>query len=147
LANTPQRVSRSYEEFFACYALEPEEVLQRTFEETERYDEMVLLKCVNFESHSEYDMVLIVRINKLARVVEAFGKRLQIQERRTKQIATTINQVIEPKGVGIVIEAQHQCMTTRRVKKPSVSMSTSCMLGRFKENPKTRAEFLRAISR
>jgi GTP cyclohydrolase I len=161
LLDTPQRVVRSYEEFFKGYALEPEEVLRRTFEETDGYDEMVLLKCVTFESHCEHHMVPIigvahiayipnnrvVGISKLARVVEAFGKRLQIQERLTKQIAKTIDQVLDPKGVGVVIEAKHQCMTTRGVKKPDVSMSTSCMLGRFRENPKTRAEFLNAISR
>jgi len=161
LLDTPQRVVRSYEEFFAGYASEPAGVLRRTFEETDGYDEMVLLKCVTFESHCEHHMVPIigvahvayipnnrvVGISKLARVVEIFGKRLQIQERLTKQIAKTIDQVLEPKGVAVVIEAQHQCMTTRGVKKPDVSMSTSCMLGHFRENPETRAEFLHAISR
>jgi GTP cyclohydrolase I len=161
LVDTPQRVVRSYEEFFSGYASEPAEVLRRTFEETDGYDEMVILKCVTFESHCEHHMVPIiglahiayipnnrvVGISKLARVVEAFGKRLQIQERLTNQIAKTIDQVLEPKGVGVVIEAQHQCMTTRGVKKPNVSMSTSCMLGRFRENPETRAEFLHAIGR
>ena len=161
LRDTPQRVVRSYEEFFAGYTLEPSEMLRRTFEETDGYDEMVLLKNVSFESHCEHHMVPIigvahvayvphnrvVGISKLARVVEAFGKRLQIQERFTNQIAKTIDQVLEPKGVGVVVEAQHQCMTTRGVKKSDVSMRTSCMLGGFQNNPATRSEFLNALRR
>jgi GTP cyclohydrolase IA len=159
LRDTPQRVVRSYEEFFAGYTLEPSEMLRRTFEETDGYDEMVLLKNVSFESHCEHHMVPIigvahvayvphnrvVGISKLARVVEAFGKRLQIQERFTKQIAKTIEQVLEPKGVGVVIEAQHQCMTTRGVKKSDVTMRTSCMLGCFQDNLATRSVLLDAL--
>ena len=161
LRDTPLRVVRSYEEFFAGYTLEPSEMLRRTFEETDGYDEMVLLKNVSFESHCEHHMVPIigvahvayvphnrvVGISKLARVVEAFGKRLQIQERFTNQIAKTIEQVLEPKGVGIVVEAQHQCMTTRGVKKSDVTMRTSCMLGCFQNHPATRSEFLNALRR
>jgi len=161
LRDTPQRVVRSYEEFFAGYMQEPGEMLRRTFEETDGYDEIVLLKNVSFESHCEHHMVPIigvahvayvphnrvVGISKLARVVEAFGKRLQIQERLTQQIAKTIEQVLEPKGVGVVIEAQHQCMTTRGVKKSDVTMSTSCMLGCFRDNLATRSEFLDALRR
>ena len=161
LADTPARVVRSYNEFFAGYDLDPGQILTRTFEETDGYDEMVLLRGVNFESHCEHHMVPIigvahvayipdhrvVGISKLARVVEAYAKRLQIQERLTSQIAKTIEAVLRPKGVGVVIEAQHQCMTTRGVHKSGVAMMTSCMLGDFRDDPATRAEFLAAVQR
>jgi GTP cyclohydrolase I len=161
LLETPNRVVRAYEEFFAGYDADPADMLSRTFEETDGYDEMVLLRNVTFESHCEHHMVPIigvahvayipehrvVGISKLARVVEAFAKRLQIQERLTMQIANTIDAILQPIGVGVVIEAQHQCMTSRGVHKPGVSMVTSCLLGAFRGNPATRSEFLSALKR
>lgn len=161
LHGTPDRVVRSYEEFFAGYDADPVDMLSRTFEETDGYDEMVLLRNVTFESHCEHHVVPIVGvahvayipenrvvgISKLARVVEAYAKRLQIQERFTTQVANTIADALRPKGVGVVIEARHQCMTTRGVRKPDVAMVTSCMRGAFRDNPATRAEFLDAIRR
>ena len=159
LAGTPDRVVRSYEEFFAGYAIDPVELLQRTFEETDGYDEMVLLRDIRFESHCEHHMVPIigkahvaylprsrvVGISKLARIVEVYAKRLQIQEKMTAQIANTIDEVLQPQGVAVVIEAQHQCMTTRGVHKPGVAMVTSRMLGAFRHNPATRREFFAMI--
>ena len=161
LLGTPDRVARAYEEFFAGYDADPIDMLSRTFEETDGYDEMVLLRDIDFQSHCEHHMVPIigvahvayipksrvVGISKLARIVEAFAKRLQIQERFTMQIANSINDVLQPIGVGVVIEAQHQCMTTRGVNKPGVAMVTSCMLGTFREDPATRSEFLSAVGR
>jgi GTP cyclohydrolase IA len=161
LLETPNRVVRAYEEFFAGYDADPADMLSRTFDETDGYDEMVLLRNVTFESHCEHHMVPIigvahvayipehrvVGISKLARVVEAFAKRLQIQERLTTQIANTIEAILQPIGVGVVIEAQHQCMTSRGVHKPGVSMVTSCLLGAFRDNPATRSEFLSALKR
>ncbi len=159
LSGTPERVVRAYEEFFAGYWEDPTELLQRTFEETGGYDEMVMLRDISFESHCEHHMVPIigtahvaylprtrvVGISKLARVVEAFAKRLQIQEKMTAQIADSINTVLQPRGVAVVIEAAHQCMTTRGVHKPGVAMVTSRMLGAFRDDPMTRREFLAAI--
>ncbi|WP_337996057.1 GTP cyclohydrolase I FolE [Oleispirillum naphthae] len=156
LVDTPARVARAYEEFFAGYATDPEAYLRRTFEEVEGYDEMVVLRDIRVESYCEHHMVPIigrahvaymphrrvVGISKLARVVEAYAKRLQIQEKLTVQIASTINDVLEPMGVAVVIEASHQCMTTRGVHKPGVSMITSHMLGVFRSNPTTRKEFM-----
>jgi GTP cyclohydrolase IA len=156
LMGTPDRVVRSYEEFYSGYAQDPEAILRTTFEEVEGYDEMVLLKDIPFESHCEHHMVPIigkahvaylpnkrvVGISKLARVVEAYAKRLQIQEKMTAQIANAINNVLHPKGVAVVIEGVHQCMTTRGVQKPGVSMITSTMLGAFREDASTRREFL-----
>lgn len=156
LLGTPDRVVRSYEEFFSGYAVDPADLLQRTFGETDGYDEMVLLRDVAFESHCEHHMVPIigtahvaylpkdrvVGISKLARVVEVFAKRLQIQEKMTAQIAETIQDVLDPRGVAVVVSAQHQCMTTRGVKKAGVSMVTSRMLGVFKEDRSMRNEFL-----
>src|SRR3954462_4444728 len=156
LLGTPDRVVRSYEEFFAGYGVDPVELLQRTFEETDGYDEMVILKNIRFESYCEHHMVPIigrahvaylpktrvVGISKLARVVEAYAKRLQIQEKMTSQIANTIEEVLQPLGVAVVIEGEHQCMTTRGVHKPGVSMVTSRMLGAFRTDPSTRREFL-----
>ncbi|MGO1118935.1 GTP cyclohydrolase I FolE [Rhodovibrionaceae bacterium A322] len=159
LLDTPSRVVRSYDEFFAGYQQDPVEILKRTFSETHGYDEMVLLKNIDFQSHCEHHMVPIVGkahvaylpnnrvvgISKLARVVEAYAKRLQIQEKMTNQIAQAINDVLQPRGVGVVIDAVHQCMTTRGVNKQGVSMVTSCVLGEFREDRRTRQEFLDLI--
>jgi GTP cyclohydrolase I len=161
LAGTPERVVRAYEEFFAGYAQDPIEILQRTFEETGGYDEMVLLRDIRFESHCEHHMAPIigvahvaylpktrvVGISKLARIVEVYARRLQIQEKMTAQIANTIDAVLQPHGVAVVIEATHQCMTTRGVHKPGTSMVTSRMLGVFRDDPKTRREFLGMIGK
>jgi GTP cyclohydrolase I len=159
LRGTPGRVTRAYGEFFAGYQSDPVELLARTFEETNGYDEMVVLRDIRFESHCEHHLAPIigrahiaylprkrvVGISKLARLVDAFAKRLQIQEKMTAQIATTLNEVLRPKGVAVVIEAAHQCMTTRGVHKPGVSMITSHMLGAFRTDPSTRREFLAHI--
>jgi GTP cyclohydrolase IA len=159
LLGTPDRVVRSYEEFFAGYAIDPAQLLARTFEEVDGYDEMVLLRDIRFESYCEHHMVPIVGkvhvaylprhrvvgISKLARVIEVFAKRLQIQEKMTAQIANTIDEVLQPEGVAVVIEGEHQCMTTRGVHKPGVGMVTSRMLGAFRTNPSTRQEFLSLI--
>ncbi len=159
LIDTPARVARAYEEFFAGYAVDPVALLERTFEETDGYDEIVLLRDIRLESHCEHHMVPIigrahvaylphrrvVGISKLARVVDAYARRLQIQEKLTAQIANTIQQVLEPRGVAVVIEAAHQCMTTRGVHKPGVTMVTSRMLGAFREDPTTRREVLAMI--
>ena len=161
LENTPERVVRSYEEFFEGYRQDPEEILRTTFEETEGYDEMVVLKDIDFHSHCEHHMVPIigkayvaylpdrrvVGISKLARVVEAYAKRLQIQEKMTAQIANAINDVLKPRGVAVIVEAEHQCMTTRGIHKPGVSMVTSTMLGAFRDDPMTRREFLAIVGR
>ena len=159
LLGTPDRVVRSYEEFFAGYATDPVALLERTFEETDGYDEIVLLRDIRLESYCEHHMVPIigrahvaylphrrvVGISKLARLVEAYGKRFQIQEKMTAQIANTIQEVLEPRGVAVVIEAAHQCMTTRGVHKPGVTMVTSRMLGAFRDDPTTRRELLAMI--
>lgn len=159
LVGTPDRVVRSYEEFFAGYEVDPVDLLARTFEETDGYDEMVVLRNIRLESYCEHHMVPIigkvhiaylprnrvVGISKLARVAEVYAKRLQIQEKMTAQIANTIEEVLEPLGVAVVIEATHQCMTTRGIHKPGVTMVTSRMLGAFREDEKTRREFLAMI--
>jgi GTP cyclohydrolase I len=159
LKGTPSRVVRAFEEFFQGYATDPVEQLQRTFEEVEGYDEMVVLKDIRFESHCEHHLAPIigkahvaylpdrrvVGISKLARLVEVYAKRLQIQEKMTAQIANTLEEVLKPKGVAVVIEAAHQCMTTRGVHKPGVAMVTSRMLGAFRDDPTTRREFLAII--
>ena len=159
LLSTPQRVINAYESFFSGYDQDPVELLQRTFEEIDGYDEMVLLREIRFESHCEHHMLPIigrahvaylpktrvVGISKLARVVEAYARRLQIQEKMTAQIANSINDVLEPQGVAVVVEAEHQCMTTRGVHKPGVTMVTSRMLGRFRSDASTRREFLALI--
>lgn len=159
LIDTPSRVARAYEEFFAGYDVDPVALLERTFEETDGYDEIVLLRDIRLESHCEHHMVPIigrahvaylphrrvVGISKLARVVEAYAKRLQIQEKLTAQIANTLQDVLQPKGVAVVIEAAHQCMTTRGIHKPGVTMVTSRMLGTFRDNPATRRELLAMI--
>lgn len=155
LIDTPDRVARAYKEFFEGYAMDPEEILSRTFEEVEGYDEIVALRNVRFESHCEHHVVPIlgvvhlaylpdtrvVGISKLARVVDAYARRLTIQEKMTSQIANAIDSVLEPKGVAVVVSAAHQCMTTRGVYKPGVSMVTSKMTGAFKNDFKTRMEF------
>jgi GTP cyclohydrolase IA len=159
LVDTPARVVRAYEEFFAGYELDPVAILERTFEETDGYDEIVLLRDIRLESHCEHHMVpiigrahvgylphrRIVGISKLARVVEAYARRFQIQEKLTTQIANTIQDVLEPRGVAVMIEASHQCMTTRGVHKPGVTMVTSHMLGAFRDDPTTRRELLAMI--
>ena len=156
---TPGRVVRAYEEYYAGYHDDPTDVLARTFEETEGYDEMVVLRDINFESHCEHHMApiigrahvaylprsRIVGISKLARVVEIFARRLQIQEKLTTQIADTINEVLQPKGVAVVVEAGHHCMTTRGIHRPGTMMVTSRMLGGFRSDSKTRREFLTII--
>ncbi|WP_420349673.1 GTP cyclohydrolase I FolE [Pelagibius sp.] len=159
LIGTPERVVRAYEEFFAGYNEDPVALLETTFEETAAYDEMIVLRDIRLESHCEHHIVPIlgkahvgylptgrvVGISKLARLVEVFAKRLQIQEVLTAQIADTIQEVLNPRGVGVVIEAAHQCMTTRGVRKPGVSMVTSRLLGSFRNDPATRREFLAMI--
>ena len=159
LHDTPTRVVRAYDEFFSGYFADPVELLERTFEEIDGYDEIVLLRDIPFASHCEHHMVpfigkahiaylphrRVVGISKLARVIEVYAKRLQIQEKLTAQVANTIQRVLEPRGVAVAIESQHQCMTMRGVNKPGVSMSTSTMLGAFREDPRTRQEFLTMI--
>ena len=159
LIGTPSRVVRAYEEYFRGYNEDPLELLGRTFDETEGYDEMVVLKDIPFASHCEHHIapiigkahvaylpnIKVIGISKLARLVEVFGKRLQIQEKMTAQIANTLNSVLEPKGVAVVIEAAHECMTTRGVDKPGVKMVTSRMLGAFRDDGATRREFLAMI--
>lgn len=159
LRDTPARVARSYAELFGGYAVDPVALLERTFEEVEGYDEIILLRDIRLESYCEHHMVPIigrahvaylpgsrvVGISKLARVVDAYAKRLQIQEKLTVQIANTINDVLQPRGVAVVIEAGHQCMSTRGVHKPGVSMVTSRMLGAFRDNSDTRRELLSMI--
>jgi GTP cyclohydrolase I len=156
LVETPKRVAKAYEQFFEGYDLDPEEILRKTFEEVEGYDEMVIVKDIRLESHCEHHIVPIlgkahigyipnnrvVGISKLARIVDVFGKRLQTQETMTSQIANVIQKVLDPKGVAVVIDASHQCMTTRGVHKPESSTVTSAMKGIFKENAVTRNEFL-----
>ena len=159
LAGTPARVVRSYEEYFVGYNQDANQQLLRTFEEVDGYDEMVVLKGISFESHCEHHMAAIigrahvaylpnhrvVGISKLARTVEMYAKRLQIQEKMTAQIANTINDVLQPHGTAVVIEAVHQCMTTRGIRKTGVEMVTSRMLGSFRDDSATRREFLAMI--
>jgi GTP cyclohydrolase I len=160
LIDTPARVARAYEEFFSGYSVDPREILARTFSEVDGYDEMVVLKDIRFESYCEHHMVPIigrahiaylprhrvVGISKLARLVDAFAKRLQIQEKMTVQIADTLNEVLQPDGVGVILEAAHQCITTRGVHKPGVAMVTSRMLGAFRDDASTRREFLAIVN-
>jgi GTP cyclohydrolase I len=159
LVDTPARMVRAYEEFFVGYEVDPVQLLERTFEETADYDEMVVLRDIRLESHCEHHVVPIlgrahvaylparrvVGISKLARVVDAFAKRLQIQERLTAQIADTIQAVLQPRGVAVVVEAAHQCMTTRGIHRPGVTTVTTRMLGVFRDDPTTRREFLAMI--
>jgi GTP cyclohydrolase I len=159
LLETPGRVARAFEDWFSGYGEDPEEYLRRTFEEVEGYDEMITLRDIRFESHCEHHLAPIigkvhigylpknkvVGISKLARVVDVYARRLQVQEKMNAQIAHCIQKVLEPEGVAVVIEATHQCMTTRGVHKPGVVMVTSMMLGQFRQNPLTRREFLSVI--
>jgi GTP cyclohydrolase I len=160
LLDTPKRVVKAFEQFFSGYQTDPKELLSRTFDEVEGYDEMVVLRDIRLESHCEHHLApfigvahvgympdkRVVGISKLARLVDAYSKRLQIQEKLTAQIANTLNEVLQPKGVAVVIEAQHQCMTTRGVHKPGVTMQTSRMLGLFRNDPRTRQEFFSLIN-
>jgi GTP cyclohydrolase I len=155
LADTPKRVVKAYDEFFGGYAQDPEEILARTFEETEGYDEMIVLDGVEFTSHCEHHMVPIVGtayigylpktrvvgVSKLARVLEIYAKRLQIQERLTAQVANAINDVLDPRGVAVVLRSQHQCMATRGVRQNGAMMTTSRMLGAFRESRDVRQDF------
>ena len=159
LLGTPDRVVRAYEEWFAGYNDDPVAILERTFEETEGYDEMVVLRDIRFESFCEHHVAPIigvahcaylpnkrvVGISKIARVIELYAKRLQIQEKLTSQIANAIQDVLRPRGVAVVVRATHQCMTTRGIRKSGVSMVTSRMLGAFRNNESTRREFLSMI--
>ena len=159
LVETPKRVVKAYEEFFAGYEQDPEEILQKTFKEVEGYDEMVLVKDIGVESHCEHHMVPIlgqahiaylpdrrvVGISKLARVLDSFGRRLQTQETMTAQVANAIQNALKPKGVAILVDAQHQCMTTRGVKKPNVSMVTTRFTGQFEDNTELRDRFYQHI--
>ena len=160
LIETPKRVVKAYEEFFEGYEIDPEEVLKKTFEEVQGYDDAVIVRNIRVESHCEHHIVPIlgvahvgyipnnrvVGISKLARVVDIFGKRIQTQETMTAQIADTIQKVLEPKGVAVVVDASHQCMTTRGIHKTESSTITSRMLGAFRDNPETRSEFMNLIN-
>ena len=160
LLDTPTRVTKAYKDWFSGYALDPADYLRRTFKEVEGYDELIVLRSIEFESHCEHHMAPIigkahvgylpsgrvVGISKLARVVEAYARRFQVQEKLTAQIANSINDVLQPRGVAVVIEAVHECMTTRGIHKRGVSMVTSAMLGAFREDPRTRSEFLQFIA-
>ena len=160
LIETPKRVVKSYEEFYNGYGQDPAEILSKVFEEIEGYDEIVLVKYILLESHCEHHMVPIlgkahvaylpdkrvVGLSKLARVVDLYAKRLQTQETMTAQIADTINDVLKPKGVAVVIDAEHQCMSSRGVSKKGTSTVTSRMLGVFRDNQKSRMEFMNLIA-
>lgn len=159
LIDTPRRVAKAYSDWFSGYRVDPREYLARTFEEVEGYDELIVLRDIEFESHCEHHMAPIigkahigylpagkvVGISKLARVVEAYARRFQVQEKMTAQIANCIQDVLQPRGVGVVVEGAHECMTTRGIHKRGVSMITSKMLGGFRDDARTRAEFLRFI--
>ena len=159
LLDTPSRVAKAYGDWFSGYAMDPADYLRRTFEEVEGYDELIVLRAIEFESHCEHHMAPIigkahvgylpsgrvVGISKLARVVEAYARRFQVQEKMTAQIAHTICDVLQPRGVAVVVEATHECMTTRGIHKRGVSMVTSSMLGGFRDDARTRAEFLQFI--
>jgi GTP cyclohydrolase I len=159
LLDTPKRVAKAYRDWFSGYALDPAEYLRRTFKEVEGYDELIVLRDIEFESHCEHHMAPIigrahvgylpngrvVGISKLARVVETYARRFQVQEKLTAQIAHCVLDVLQPRGVAVVVEAAHECMTTRGIHKRGVSMVTSAMLGTFREDARTRAEFLQFI--
>ena len=159
LLDTPRRVVEAYGDWFSGYALDPEEYMKRTFEEVAGYDEMIVLRDIEYESHCEHHMApiigkahigyipdgAVVGISKLARVVEAYARRFQVQEKMTAQIAGCIQEVLKPKGVGVVIVGAHECMTTRGIHKRGVSMVTSKMLGNFRDDARTRHEFLNFI--
>ncbi len=157
LIETPKRVAKSYRELFQGYEVEPRDYLEKTFEEVGGYDELVVLKDIRFVSFCEHHMLpvvgkahvaylptdRVVGISKLARVVRGFARRLQIQEKMTSEIANAIQDVLRPHGVGVVIEAEHSCMTMRGVDVPGASLITSCLLGVVREDPRTREEFMR----
>ena len=159
LKETPKRVIRSYKDFFSGYNSDPREILSKKFKEVEGYDEIIILKNIRLESHCEHHMVpfigtarvgylprnKVVGLSKLARLVEAFAKRLQIQEKLTAQIANAIDEVLQPKGVGVIIEASHLCVATRGIHKPDSKMVTSRMLGTFRSDQATRKEFLELV--
>jgi GTP cyclohydrolase I len=159
LKETPARVVRALDEFYSGYRQDPVDILQKTFEETEGYDEMIVLRGVRFESHCEHHMAPIigqawvayvpngrvVGISKLARIVDVYAKRMQIQEKLTAQIANTIDEVLKPQGVGVIVKASHHCMTTRGIHKHGTDLVTSRMLGCFRDNPITRQEFLKMV--
>ena len=159
LLDTPGRVVRAYSEWFSGYTQDPKEILERTFSEIQGYDNIILLKDIRFESHCEHHMVPIigkvhigylpdnrvVGISKLARVVDAFSKRFQIQEVMTSQIANTINEVLKPRGVAVIVEGQHLCITTRGIHKTTAKMTTSSMLGVFRSTPEARSEFMKLV--
>lgn len=159
LIETPKRVTKSYRELFQGYEVEPRDYLEKTFEEVGGYDELVVLKDIRFVSFCEHHMLpvvgkahvgylptdRVVGISKLARVVRGYARRLQIQEKMTSEIAHAIQDVLRPHGVGVVIEAEHSCMTMRGVDVPGASLSTSCLLGSVREDPRTREEFLRLV--
>ena len=159
LLDTPKRVVDAYSDWFSGYAIDPAEYLRRTFEEVGGYDEMIVLRDITFESHCEHHMAPIigrvhvgylptnkvVGISKLARVVDGYARRFQVQEKLTAQIAACIHEVLKPRGVGVVVDGVHQCMTTRGVHKRAVSMITSRMMGTFREDARTRSEFLQFI--
>ena len=161
LKDTPSRVVRAFEDWFSGYKEDPIDFLRRTFYQVDGYDEMIVLRDISFESHCEHHMAPIigkahigylpnrnvVGISKLARVVETFSRRLQVQETMTAQIANCIQDVLKPKGVGVVVEGSHQCMTTRGIHKEGVTMITSRLLGDFRSDPRTRSEFLNIIGR
>lgn len=159
MLDTPKRVANAYKDWFSGYSEDPHEFLKRTFSEVEDYDEMVTLRAIDFESHCEHHIALItgkayvaylpknrvVGISKLARVVDTYARRFQVQEKMTAQIANSIEEVLQPKGVGVVIVARHACMTTRGVHKSGVDMVTSTMTGSFRKNEATRIEFMNTI--
>ena len=159
LLDTPKRVAKAYQDWFSGYAEDPADYLMRTFKEVEGYDEMIVLRDIEFESHCEHHMAPIigkahvgylpdgkvVGISKLARVVESYARRFQVQEKMTAQIADCIHDVLQPRGVAVVVEAAHECMTTRGVHKRGVSMVTSRMLGAFRDDARTRTEFLQFV--
>ena len=159
LRDTPKRVVEAYKDWYSGYTVDPRDYLRRTFEEMAGYDEMIVLRDIEFESHCEHHMAPIigrahvgylpttkvVGISKLARVVDVFARRFQVQEKMTAEIARCINDVLQPRGVGVVIEAVHECMTTRGIHKRGVSMITSKMLGTFRSDARTRSEFLTFI--
>lgn len=161
LRETPGRLVRAYQEYFSGYKQDPEQILQKTFEEMDGYDEMIVLRGIPFESHCEHHVAPIigrawvayvpdrrvVGISKLARIVEAYAKRLQIQERLTAQIANTINDVLKPQGVGVVVKAEHHCMSSRGVHMHGTDLVTSRMLGCFRDNPMTRQELMSMVHR
>ncbi|MFC0155364.1 GTP cyclohydrolase I FolE [Xanthomonas dyei] len=159
LLDTPRRVAEAYGDWFSGYREEPRDYLERTFEEVAGYDELIVLRDISYESHCEHHMapiigkvhvgylpsVKVVGISKLARVVESYARRFQVQEKMTAQIAQCIQDVLQPRGVGVVVEGSHECMTTRGIHKRGVSMVTSKMLGSFREDARTRAEFLQFL--